>query len=138
MNPKVSVIILNYNHVDNVINCLNSLSLQTYNDFEVILIDNGSKEEIYAELREKLIKFREKLDIRLIRKLRNLYFGAGNNLALKKVSSDYICLLNYDTIVKENFIEEMVNFLDNNPDAGMITPKIKIYDDKDIIWNAGA
>ncbi|MBD3197814.1 MAG: hypothetical protein GF317_22375 [Candidatus Lokiarchaeota archaeon] len=47
-------------------------------------------------------------------------------------------MLNYDTIVKENFIEEMVNFLDNNPDAGMITPKIKIYDDKDIIWNAGA
>ncbi|MGM0469193.1 MAG: glycosyltransferase, partial [Promethearchaeati archaeon] len=79
----------------------------------------------------------QKLTIRLIRINRNLYFGPGCNKGIKNARGDYICLLNYDTIVSSNFIEEMVKFLDNNPDAGMITPKIKINNDRRFIWNAG-
>jgi len=138
MNVQVSIVILNYNDFKNVFNCLKSLTLQTYDDFEVILIDNGSDKEIYEKLRKKIVNIKNELDLRLIRSQKNLYFGAGNNKALKIANGDYLCLLNYDTIVEANFIEEMVKFLDQHPDAGMITPKIKIYDDKDIIWNAGA
>ena len=67
----------------------------------------------------------------------NLYFGAGNNKAIKRAKGDYICLLNSDTVVIPNFIEEMVNFLEEHPKAAMISPKIKLFSDKNYIWTTG-
>ena len=67
----------------------------------------------------------------------NLYFGAGNNKAIKEAKGEYICLLNFDTEVKSDFIKNMVDFLVRNPQAGLISPKIKLFDDKNYIWNAG-
>jgi GT2 family glycosyltransferase len=117
---------------------LKSLTKQTYTNFDVILVDNGSKAHLYRELISNLNQFEKKLKIHLIRSNLNLYFGGGNNKAIKIAKGDYICLLNYDTVVKSDFIEKMVNFLEKTPDAGLISPKIKIYKNKNILWNTGA
>lgn len=138
MEKRVSVIILNYNKYNYTIQCVNSLTKQTYENFEVIILDNGSEPERYKALKRELKQFEEKIDLKLIRNDNNLYFGAGNNKAIKKAKGEFLCLLNYDTVTEPDFIEEMVQFLEKHPDAGMITPKIKIYDNKNIIWNAGA
>jgi len=134
----VSVIILNYNKYNFTLNCLESLLKQTYKNFEVILVDNGSKYQSFLELKKHIGEFEKKLNVILIRNNRNLYFAGGNNKAIKRAQGDFVCLLNYDTIVMPDFIEEMVKFLKKTPNAGMITPKIKIYKDKRILWNTGA
>ncbi len=138
MEKLVSVIILNYNNYNYTLECLKSLTRQTYKKFEVILVDNGSKHNLYIELKNSLNQFKQKLELKLFRNENNLYFVAGNNKAIKIAKGDYICLLNYDVILTPNYLEAMVNFLEINPDAGMITPKIKVYKDKTLLWNTGA
>lgn len=138
LEKLVSIIILNYNNYTLTVDCLNSLTKQIYSNFEIILVDNGSKISNYLELKKNLAKFKNSLNIKLTRNNRNLYFGGGSNKAIKIARGEYICLLNNDTIVMPDFIEKMVDFLENHPEAGMITPKIKFYKNKDYIWNAGA
>ena len=133
-----TVIVVNFNRYQFTVDCLKSLTIQTYPNFEVIVVDNGSQFELYLELKKQLKQFRSKLKITLIRSELNLYFSAGNNKAIKVANGDFICLLNYDTVVMPDFIEKMVDFLEKTPNAGMITPKIKVYNDKDILWNTGA
>ena len=138
MKMSVSIIILNYNKTQDTIDCLKSLKNQTYENFEILLLDNGSEYNSYLELKRELEQFKEDLEIVLIRNKVNLYFAGGNNKALKMANGDYICLLNNDTIVSPAFIEIMVEFLEKNPDAGMISPKIKVYKNRNYIWYAGA
>jgi len=138
MEDLVSVIIVNYNHYDFTIECLRSLKDQSYKNFEILLVDNGSKYSLFLKLKEELNEFRKFLNINLIRSKRNLYFGAGNNKAIRLAKGDYLCLLNNDVIVESDFIEVMVDFLKKHPDAGMITPKIKFYEDKRFLWNTGS
>lgn len=138
MKKSVSIIILNYNKNQVTLDCLKSLKNQTYKNFEILLVDNGSKYNTFLELKRELKQFKENLEILLIRIKVNLYFTGGNNKALKIVQGKYICLLNNDTIVSPDFIEKMVDFLEENSDAGMISPKIKVYKNKNYIWYAGA
>ena len=138
MKKSVSIIILNYNRNQDTIDCLKSLKNQTYKNFEILLVDNGSEYNSFLELKRDLKQFKEDLEIDLIRIKVNIYFTGGNNRALKIVNGEYICLLNNDTIVSPDFIEKMVDFLEKNSDAGMISPKIKVYKNKNYLWYAGA
>jgi len=138
MNKLVSLVILNYNNNDYTMDCLKSLKKQTYKSFEVILLDNGSKYDFYLELKKKITHLEKDLKIILIRTKLNLFFTGGNNKAIKIANGEYICLLNNDTIVSPNFIEKMVEFFEVNLDAGMISPKIKVYKNKNFLWYAGA
>ncbi|MFX1328692.1 MAG: glycosyltransferase family 2 protein [Promethearchaeota archaeon] len=138
MEELVSVIIVNFNNNKYTIECLKSLKNQTYRNFEVLLVDNGSNYSLFLKLKEELNQFRNSLNINLIRSNNNLYFGAGNNKAIKMANGKYICLLNNDIIAEKDFIGKMVDFLKKHPDAGFITPKIKFYEDKRFLWNTGA
>jgi GT2 family glycosyltransferase len=138
MKKSVSIIILNYNKNQDTLDCLKSLKIQTYKNFEILLVDNGSEYNSFLELKRELKQFKEALEIILIRIKANLFFSGGNNKALKIANGEYICLLNNDTIVSPDFIEKMVDFLEENPDAGMISPKIKVYKNKNYLWYAGA
>jgi len=137
MEKLVTIIIINYNSYKYTIECLESLKSQNYKNFDVILVDNGSNYDIFQELKEKLEQFKNYLKINLIRSKKNLYFGAGNNKAIKMAKGEYVCLLNNDTEVMPNFIKEMVNFLEKNPQVGMIAPKIKLFPKKELIWTTG-
>ncbi|MFX1592154.1 MAG: glycosyltransferase family 2 protein [Promethearchaeota archaeon] len=138
MKKSVSIIILNYNGNQDTIDCLKSLKNQTFKNFEILLVDNGSNTNSFLELKRELKQFKEDLEIILIRINLNVFFTGGNNKALKIASGEYICLLNNDTIVSPDFIERMVDFLEKNSDAGMISPKIKVYKNKNYLWYAGA
>lgn len=137
MKRLVSIIILNYNKNQYTIDCLKSLTNQTYKNFEVVLVDNGSEYESFLKLKKKLKYFTNSIEIILIRNKLNLFFTGGNNKAIKIANGEYICLLNNDTVVEPNFIGNMVNFLETNSNVGMISPKIKGYKNKNYLWNAG-
>ncbi len=134
----VSIIILNYNKHQYTIDCLRSLTNQTYKKFEVILVDNGSEYSLFLKLKKELKHFKNLIEIILIKLNKNLFFTGGNNKAIKFANGEHICLLNNDTVVEPNFIENMVNFLETNSNVGMISPKIKGYKNKNFLWNTGA
>ena len=138
MKRLVSIIIVNYNKYQYTIDCLRSLTNQTYKNFEVVLVDNGSEYNSFLKLKRELKYFKKLIEIILIRLNVNLFFSGGNNKAIKIANGEYICLLNNDTVVEPNFIENMVNFLETNSNVGMISPKIKCYKNKNYLWNAGA
>ena len=123
MLPKVSIIILNWNGLKDTIQCLDSLKKITYPNYEVVVVDNGSKGNDADVLEEKY-----QGDIRLIRNKENLGFAEGNNVAIREIikegQSKYILFLNNDTTVEPDFLDKLVECAEKHPKAGSIQPKL--------------
>jgi hypothetical protein len=134
----VTIIIINYNNYTLTINCVDSLKKQSYRCFKLIIVDNSLNKNKLQKFQIEIEKYRKFFDIDIIINKQNLYFAAGCNKALKNAKTQYICLLNNDTIVESKFIEKNIKFMETHPDAGMITPKIKVLSKKEHIWNAGS
>lgn len=121
--PKVSIIILNWNGLEDTITCLESLRKISYPNYEVIVVDNGSKADD-VHILEKQYKYY----IRLIRNRENLGFAEGNNVAIREVmrenESQYILTLNNDTTVEQNFLNELIKTSQKYSEAGSIQPKM--------------
>lgn len=114
--------------------CLLSLRKVDYPAFETILVDNGSVDGSGERLA------REFPEVRFIRNAQNLGFTGGNNVGMRqalKEGTDYLLLLNNDTIVAENFLTEMIRVAETNTQIGMVAPKIYYYEPSDKIWYAG-
>jgi GT2 family glycosyltransferase len=125
MNPKVSIIILNWNGWEDTIECLESLYQITYPNYEVIVVDNGSEDESIAKLEiycEGEIKVESEKEIRdlpsnrkliIIKNEKNYGFAEGNNIGMRyalkalNLNPDYILLLNNDTVVDKEFLREL-------------------------------
>lgn len=121
MNPLVSIIIVNWNAKENLQECLSALFKISYKNYEVILVDNGSKDDSV-----KFVKSNYP-DIKIIEAGKNLGFAGGNNLGLEKAQGEYILFLNNDTIVTKNFLEKLVNFMEKRKDVGIVQPKILFH-----------
>lgn len=130
-NPLVSIIIINWNGGEVFENCLKSLTKITYPNWELIVVDNGS-----SDGSEKLPD-KYKIKHTLIRNNKNIGFAPANNQGVEVAKGKYILLLNNDTIVSSNFLEKMVNFMEENPKIGAMQPKLFIMDKDGYIDNAG-
>jgi len=137
-NPKVSIIILNWNGWRKTVECLESLTKINYSNYEVIIVDNGSTDESV----DRLKRLRK---IKLILNKRNLGFSGGNNTAIRKIlkedRSKFILLLNNDTIVEKNFLNELIKAAQAEEKAGILGPKIYYFDyqdKKNVIQSAGS
>jgi len=133
--PKVSIIILNWNGWPDTIECLESLNRLDYSNFEIILIDNGSKEKPPLVNVQFL-----KLSIFQVFNEENLGFAGGNNqginIALER-GADYVLLLNNDTTVEPDFLKKLIAVAEENKNYGILGPVINYYDEPDKIWFAG-
>jgi len=133
MNPKVSVILLNYNGDDDTIACVDSLRNVTYDNYEVIVVDNASKTQ--DTLGKRLPP-----EVIYIKSTDNLGFSGGNNLGIDYAvshDSEFVLLLNNDTIVESDFINMLIETAKSIPEIGIITGKILYYSKPDYIWYAG-
>ncbi len=134
--PRVSIIILNWNGLKETIGCLESLKKIEYPNYQVIVVDNGSKRNEAGILEEKYKGY-----IRLIRNKENLGFAEGNNVAIRKVieakTSDYILTLNNDITVESDFLAELIKAAQRHPEAGSIQCKMVWARNKSLIDNAG-
>ncbi len=117
--PDVSVIIVNYNVRDFLNQSLVSLqkSLKGLRS-EIFVIDNASDDGSTEMVRQRFPR------IQLIANSINLGFAKANNIALKKACGKFILLINPDTIVQEDTIRVMIEFLKNHPEAGLAGCKI--------------
>ena len=132
--PKVSIIILTWNSYDVTRDCLLSLRKIDYPAFEVVLVDNGSVDGSGKKLAQDFP------DVRVILNDKNLGFTGGNNVGMRDVlarGTDYLLLLNNDTIVAPNFLTELVKIAESDERIGMVNPKIYYFEPADKIWYAG-
>lgn len=133
----VSVIIINFNGETLIKDCLSALHKQTYTDFEIIIIDNGSSDNSLSIIKAFLLTTSmKKLPVRIVPLNRNLGFAGGNSLGLTLVSGDYIALLNNDTVPDKRWLEELVRSLETNERIGICASKL-IYYDSTLIDSAG-
>lgn len=138
-SPRVSIIILNWNGLADTRECLHSLQKTDYASREVIVVDNGSSGDDVRCLAEEFGN-----RIQIVRNERNYGFAGGNNIgirhALEHSSPDYVLLLNNDTVVARDCLDELVRAGEADPVAGVLGPKMYYYDfggRKDVIWTAG-
>jgi hypothetical protein len=121
--PKLSIVILSYNTVDLLRDCLNSLSKVTNEvESEVIVVDNGSADNTADMVNSEFP------NIKLIRNKKNLGFAAGNNCARNYSRGEYVLFLNSDTIVNKGTVGETVKYLDEHRDVGALTCKLVMQD----------
>lgn len=135
MEPKVSIILVNFNGFTDTKECIESLLSITYLNYEVIVVDNCStitpNYETLAYIKESAI-YIEAGD--------NLGFSGGNNIGINyaiKKGTDYILLLNNDTTVEPNFLNKLVSVAENYVDTGIVGGKIRFYNAPDRLWFGG-
>ena len=119
LHPSVSVVIVHYAGVERLLNCLKSLFKTKYDNLQVLLVDNGSKDNS-IDLVEKLFGNW----LKIIRSKTNLGFVGGNNLALKHVRSEFVVLLNDDTEVTPNWLNYLVDVADGDSSIAACQPKL--------------
>jgi hypothetical protein len=110
----VSIIIVNWNTKDLLRNCLKSVhdTIRGFN-FEVIIVDNASKDGSVEMLKKEFPA------VIIIENRQNCGFGVANNQAMQIMGGHYALLLNSDTVLTENAVQEMFSFMEKNTEAAM-------------------
>ncbi len=129
--PRVAVLILTWNRVDEVVPCLESFKNNEFTDAEIVVMDNGSEDETVPTVK------RDFPWATLIENGTNLGFCRGNNVGLQwalERGYDYVMLLNSDTMVIPGLISELVKVLDEDPTIGIVGAKNVLMENPDFTW----
>jgi len=130
--PKVSIIIVNWNGRHLLSGCLDSLKRQTFRDFEVIVVDNGSTDGSVGLLRKKYPW------VRVIENKENLGFGHANNVGIAASKSEYAALLNNDIVADKQWLAELVSFAEACPQTvGSFASRMMLYKTPSIVNSTG-
>ena len=130
INPLISIIILNYNAGNLLIDCVDSIQKSIYTNFEIILVDNVSKDNSHKKCKEKFSS------INLIENKENLGYCEGNNVGLREAKGEFIVVLNPDTIVDNNWLDELLKAYQENGE-GLYQPKFLAISDKSMLLSTG-
>ena len=152
----ICIAILNWNGYEDTVECLDSLYGSTFDDFFIVLGDNGSEDGSTDRLQDccaakgrscHRIRLGEesypsvsKRDIILYDLKENNGFSKANNMMVRFASHyrpEGYLLLNNDTAVEPDFLKVLAEFRQSHPEFGITTPLIRYFKDRDIVWNAG-
>ena len=122
--PKVSIVIPAYNHEKYVRECVQSVLDQTYQDFEIIITDDGSSDGTV-----NVIKEFDDSRIQLYTHANNKGVCATINNCIQKAVSEYIAVLNSDDIWEPTKLEKQVKYLDSHPEIGAVFSKVVFIDE---------
>lgn len=132
----VSIILVNYNGAKDTIECIQSICKTEGEEYRIIVVDNCSTDDSVL----KLEAVKQKYSFELIRSEINNGFSAGNNIGIKRAmekGTDYIWLLNNDTLVLPNTMTELKSCFKNNTKCGVSIAKILYERERNRIWYAG-
>lgn len=130
-HPLVSIITVNYDHPEVTCLLLASLRKISYPNIEIIVVDNASPKD------DPAIIVQSYPEVVFIQSKENLGFAGGNNIGIRRAKGKYILLLNNDTEVDPGFLEPLVEKFEGNPAIGAISPKIKFFDEPDVLQFTG-
>ena len=128
--PLVSIIILNYNAGQILLDCFESVIKTNYDNFEIIIVDNASKDKSHRKCKEKFER------VRIIENEKNLGYCEGNNVGIRKANGKFIVILNPDTIVEPNWLSELISAY-NKFGEGLYQPKHLSLSEKTVYMSAG-
>ncbi len=129
---KVFVIILNYNGKDTIKACLDSIYKSDYPDFEVVVVDNASRDGSFEVAKNYFSR------AHFILNEKNIGFAAGNNVAIRfalEKFADYIFLFNNDATIEKNTLSKLVSAAESDEKTGILSPVI--YKPDGEVWFAG-
>tara|TARA_B100001996_G_scaffold352986_1_gene314044 strand:+ start:221 stop:1078 length:858 start_codon:yes stop_codon:yes gene_type:complete len=133
-DPKVYLIVLNWNDKEISKKCLSSIEKVSYSNYKVLIVDNNSQDGSVAFFKEYFPQY----DILALDK--NLKYAGGNNAAvdyLKPAEEDFLVFINNDTIVSSDFLDHLVAPFLNDKNCIITVPKILFAVDINKIWYAG-
>jgi len=128
---KVSIIMLCWNNAQYTKDCVQRLYEVTPEGFELILVDNASKDDTWKAIQDLQKKYP---NIKAIHNEQNMGFAKGNNQGLKIAKGEYICYLNNDTIPQWGWLERMIDVLENNPKVGIVGARLYFNKDDKGAW----
>ncbi|MGN0548704.1 MAG: glycosyltransferase family 2 protein [Acutalibacteraceae bacterium] len=128
MYNMVTGSIVTYNNISTIAKTLETLFGETKDiDFKLYVLDNGSSDGT-PEYIEKNYP-----DVTVIRSGKNVGFGAGHNIIINQVESKYHAVINPDIVLTQNAVKKMADYMDGNPDIGLLSPRICFPDGRDQI-----
>lgn len=111
--------IVTYNNMSTIGKTLETLFEHTLGiDFKLYIVDNGSTDGTVDFIKTNYPQ------VELTAFEKNVGFGAGHNIAIKQINSKYHVIINPDIVLKENAIKKMVDYLEDNEDIGLLSPRI--------------
>ncbi|MFH1173131.1 MAG: glycosyltransferase family 2 protein [bacterium] len=115
---KVSIVIVAYNSFNHLKACLDSVLRQTYPDYEIIVIDNNSRDGSLNLVKENYPM------VKTLRNVNNLGYCRANNQGIMMTRGDYVLTMNPDIMLDEDFLKTMIEKADSLPQAGSFGPKL--------------
>ncbi len=122
----MSIVIVNFNGIPFVLDCLRSVFLTTYENYDVILVDNRSSDNSLQAIQSE---FRDRTNLVVIKSDANLSYSGGNNLGIARAEGKYVMILNNDTIVEPNWLDGIVDHMELNEDIAIAQCKLRFMDD---------
>lgn len=134
MNPKVSIITANFNYENYIRETIESVINQSYENWEMIIVDDGSTDNSVNIIKEYCQKDSR---IKLFTHPNNENRGLGETiqLGLSKSNTDYIVFLESDDTLKENYLCQKFKIFDTNPHVGFLYNNIQFIGDKRFFYN---
>jgi GT2 family glycosyltransferase len=132
--PHIAIIILNWNQRQVTLDCLASLREQHYSNLSIILVDNGSSDGSVAAVHSMYP------EVTVLQNSENLGFAEGNNVGIRyalQSDAQYIMLMNNDTTVDPEMLDDLVAVIGADTTVGIVGPKMLYFDHPDLIWCAG-
>lgn len=132
----VYIILINYQGWADTIECVESLQKSTYQEFRVVIVDNQSPDGSVAILSRH---FKQEPKVKIISNNQNSGFSGGNNLGIEyavKMGAQYIWLLNNDTVVDPNSLQQLVDYAKSAAKV-LFGGRVYLFGQKEKLWFAG-
>ncbi len=123
----VTIVILNHNGLSYLQGCFRSLLSTTYNNFDVVFIDNASSDASMEFVKEHFGADRR---LRILSSEENLGYAKGNNLGARLTTSEYLVFLNNDTEVHPNWLSEIIETMKSDASIAACQPKLLLMGDR--------
>lgn len=131
MMPNVSVCIASYNHGKYLSRCLDSILSQTYQDFEIVLVDDGSTDNSHEILLDYQARYPEKIRYTWHPNHENKGISITTNLAIEESKGRYIAFIGSDDMWRADKLEMQISILESSPDLGMVYSYAVFIDEQD-------
>ncbi|MCH6269417.1 glycosyltransferase family 2 protein [Neobacillus citreus] len=129
--PMISVIIINWNGINHLEKCLSSVEAQTYKNYEIIFVDNNSKDNSIQYVKDNYP------NIKIIKLDDNYGFCKANNIGIKSSNGQFIALLNNDTEVDKDWLLELVKPIKREKNIKFVASRMMLFKDRGKIDNIG-
>ena len=126
-NVNVSVVIPCFNYAKYLEECVDSVACQTYSDYEIIIVNDGSTDN-FNEVASRIVSKYKNQKIKLIDQQNSGQPAISRNNGIKKAKGKYILCLDADDKIKSNFLEECVNVLHTHTEYSIAYPNIQHFD----------